>query len=288
MIAPILNEHHYVNTHLEKDEMLRSTWDKVWDVVCRIFHAISFILFSMLPHFFAYIFCPSSSYVSLDQKPEWKENSEGLFLFTTGLFGHPVWSAPYLAQIEQERPHFDVKIPYIPHEGNCPLDEAAVPIANMVKDYIKTHPGKPVCIIGVSNGGRIAARVSELCRQEEVSMFVGSLAGIFFGTQQMEHYKHSPIFHPAIVSDFTFNSLGSKTLIEEMRRPIAKGSRHFEFYTGNQENVIPNFSSCLPILGLGEKHLVLRGHDHMTITEGARAEVMKNAYAWIDALPRKT
>lgn len=287
MVNPLEEQKKYTYMGAEIAYKGLPLWEKIVDVACQIFNAIVFFVAVMLPHFCIYLFCRSESYVDPVQVDYgWKESNTGLFLFITGLKGHPVWAAPYLEQIKNDRPNVEVRIPFIPHGGNCNLDEATLPILGMVKDYIEKHPGKPICIIGTSNGARIAAKIETLLRSENVSIRVTGIAGVFFGTEMMEVLKQINIasiaLHPDVVADLSVNSETSRNLIDAMREPEHLGERAYEFYAASNDLHIPNFSSCLPLLGRGERHHLLRGWDHMNITEGVRPRELQRAYAWMD------
>jgi hypothetical protein len=130
----------YIYTDAQDIYEKRDLWDKIVDVATSFFHMIAIFFTETIPNFFNYIFSPHKSYcIPSGENNDWKENSSGLFVFLTGLKGHPVWAAPYLAQIEKERPNIEVRLPHIPHEGDCSLDEATQPVLDMVKDYIQKN-----------------------------------------------------------------------------------------------------------------------------------------------------
>ena len=119
----------------------------------------------------------------------WKKNSEGLYLFVHGLQSHPhVWH-DYIDQLKEKNPNVDIKAPYVTKRGNCSLEEATEPLKKMVLDYIEKHPGKPICFIGTSNGGRIIAFLSTFLRGYKTAIKVCSIAGVFLGTSVIKTIK---------------------------------------------------------------------------------------------------
>jgi hypothetical protein len=73
-------------------------------------------------------------------------------------------------------------------------------------------------------------------------------------------------------------------LIEAMRAPMPEGkekNRSYEFYATPNDWHIPNFSSCLPILGKGESLHLVPGHGHLSIAGAIYKKELERAYAWM-------
>jgi hypothetical protein len=178
-------------------------------------------------------------------------------------------------------------VPYVPHRGNCSLKEAAEPILAMVEDYIEKNPGKPVILIGTSNGGRIAAYIETKLRHLNVAIRVAGIAGAFFGSTQMNLLKTlgiAPLFLKSVViEELEAASLTARQLIEEMRRPVVVGKRSYEFYATANDLYIPNFSFCFPKLA-GAKYHLLKGYDHVSLAGRVCRQELKRSFAWMDGL----
>ena len=72
-----------------------------------------------------------------------------------GLKGRPnIW----YRQLNELRKNgqYEIRAPKVYHRGKCSISAAADPIFKMIADYASKNPGKPICLMGVSNGGRIA------------------------------------------------------------------------------------------------------------------------------------
>jgi hypothetical protein len=252
-----------------------------------IFHAIAYA-FACLPDLFTYYFnrpapfCDPAAF-----EHNWKEDSEGLVVILSGLYSIPSWACPYIRQIEQERSHLDVKVPMIPHFGNCNLDEASTPIIAMVRDYVQHNPGKPVSLIGVSRSGPIAAAVDLGLREENVSMRITTIAGAFFGPPAIELCKRWPInalqiLDPQLVEEFSVDSNSSRRLIEHLRfDDLTHGERSYAFYASLNDYLIPTHAS-LPLLCKREELYLLRGWHHFTLHLGIREAVLQNIFQWFD------
>ena len=124
-------------------------------------------------------------YYSVSPENSWKEDNQGLYLLIHGLMGHPsIWNS-HLAKLHQIHPEAEIKAPFVAHKGNCSLEEASASLLKMVKDYAKRNSGKPICLIGVSNGARIAAYLETTLRKEDLNpkIKVSAIAGPFLGTK---------------------------------------------------------------------------------------------------------
>lgn len=200
-------------------------------------------------------------------------DNKGLVVFIHGLNSTPkIGSELYKKEIEtQADGEFEVWVPKVPEQGNCSLEKASKPILEMVRKYIETNPGKPVQLIGHSNGGRIAAYIETHLRDTEVDIRMTGIAGVFFGSDAMNLYKKTGTAHlllsRAILEDLQTASKTSKKLIEDMSEPVTIGSREYTFYASVNDLAIPNFSSCLPRINQNEKCHIVFNCGHTEIQE---------------------
>lgn len=282
-----INPDRYICVKNEQDYKSRPLSDRILNEIRSIFNNIAYFT-SLAPHFLSYTFRRDPSYcIPSGEDNAWRPKSDGLFILATGLNGHPAWAGPYLSRIQRERPNIEVRIPQVPHEGDTTLQEAADPIVAMARDYIRKNPGKPISIIGTSNGGRIAAYVETRLRNEPVSIRVTGIAGVYFGSERMSegisHKIASFRYCPEIVTDLSMGSPAARTLIEEMRAPLCQGERSYEFYAATNDSFVPNFSSCHPLLGKGEELHLVEGHGHLSILGAVCERELDRALAWMDA-----
>ncbi len=277
----------YINTQIEQDYQIKPLLERITDEIITIFHNAAYFI-SLIPHFLVYTFHRPANYCLIDlENEQWQHENTGLFVFITGLNGHPTWAAPYLSSIQAEHPHIEVRIPVIPHGGDCSLEEASGPIVDLVQHYIQANPGKKICLIGISNGGRSAGYVETQLRNEEAAIRVTGIAGLFFGSTRMNALAETPFAHhlysPAIIEEFPYSSPRAKALIEGMQQPF-NSERCYEFYAAANDGFIPNFGSCLPRLNHGERHTLITRHGHMSIA-GAICELeLERAYQWMQTV----
>lgn len=275
----------YINTQIEQDYQLKSLPERIVDEIITIFHNCAYFI-SLIPHFLAYMVHRPTNYCTIDiANEQWQQENTGLFVFITGLNGHPVWAAPYLSSIQAEHPTLEVRIPVIPHSGDCSLEEASAPIVDLVRHYIQANPGKKICLIGISNGGRIAGYVETQLRNEEASIRVTGIAGMFFGSIRMNTLVETPLarhlYSSAVIEEFLYASSRAQALIEAMQEPSSP-ERNYEFYAAANDGFIPNFGSCLPVLNHGERHTLITGHGHMSIAGAICKQELQRACEWME------
>lgn len=206
------------------------------------------------------------------------ENSEGLIVYIHGLVSDPViGKSLYAQEIEKREPgKYTILVPNVPKKGNCSLEEAATPILEIVRKYIKENPGKPVQLIGHSNGGRIAGYIETHTRDLDVNMRVTGIAGVFEGTNIVNIgniFNLTNVFiSPVLANELKTNSKVSKKLINDMRQKVENGSRKYTFYTTVDDLAIPNYTSCLPKINQKEEYIIKTGCSHSSIQRAINKE----------------
>ncbi len=217
----------------------------------------------------------------------WDKEKKGLFVILHGLKGSPIFSpASYRDQIEKEFPgKYEIKVLYVPDAGNCPLKKAAEPFIEMVRDYVEANPGKPVTVIGTSNGARIAGAIDCATRDKEVNMRIVGIVGAFFGSRTMSIADHLGLakwfFDADVVDELKEGSDVAKKLIQDMQAPVEKGSRCYDLSASENDLLIPNTDGCFPRLKNAEYHLE-NGFDHVSLAGHIQNSVLQRAYLWMD------
>lgn len=216
--------------------------------------------------------------------------SKGLYVLIHGLKGHPCCWDNYINQIKEQQPCSDCFVPNIKDGGNNSLEEIANPILEAVRDYVEKNPGKPICLIGVSNGTRIAGYIERNLMLEKTAIKTISIAGVHFGTKiidKLERFKLLKILnlHPAIVQDFKYGSETAKKYLDEWRESdkLAKGERSREFYATTEDDKALGFESGLPIInGLKDTHIIIHGESHNSIVDALQKRVLGNCKTWME------
>ena len=217
----------------------------------------------------------------------WKTNSKGLYVLIHGLNGQPsIWNG-HIAELEKMH-HTDLFVPCVPHKGNCSLEEAAIPILNQLLDFIQQHPDKPICLIGVSNGARLALWLEVQLRKKasHTAIKISNIAGVHLGSSRMNFVASYRCtrwwfrYKPQTLEELAFNSPKAKQLINAVREPF-EGTRDYEFFASTEDFHIPETDSSLPNLDKGEKHHLISGYAHSGIVGGVKKRQLESCHEWM-------
>lgn len=235
--------------------------------------------------------CIQGAYVYPKDSLPWNQSgeSQGLYLFIHGLKGSPTHWNEYCKEIRQNDPEAHIFVPQVPLEGNCDLETAAKPILDVLEDYLKKFPGKPVALVGTSNGGRIAEYIESRVNPELLGvshLSVVSLAGVHYGTKLMDQVKKMGLLfltgvNKKLADEFLYGSGPAKqnlTLWQNRQGIWARQNRavrHLFCATTEDEQVRGNESS-LPYHNASLcAYKVVHGHSHTSIVDGVRNDVME-------------
>lgn len=228
-------------------------------------------------------------YVELkDRDVVWKEDSEGLYLLCHGLGSHPKAWDPVIHQLKQKHATADIVAPFIKDGGNCSNHEAAEPVLRLAQQYLKKHPQKPICIVGYSNGARIAAYL-EARIPNETPVKVCSVAGPFFGAKIVESVKKFALLRKAysqeLLNELTPGSDIAHSLIMSMKRENSP-NRWYSFFASKDDTVVDHETSK-PVLdlGKGEKVFHYERTGHCSIVRVASKDIAKDTTDWMKERP---
>ncbi len=236
----------------------------------------------------------------------WQEKSCGLHVFIHGLKAHPsIWDG-HIAEEKKinasrtDQEPIETYVPFVPKAGDCTLKEAGDPILKQVKSYIdhyrKKHPDGPVCPIclsGVSNGGRIATYIETQLRKDEkysdVPVMVSTIAAVHYGTEAFDAWysrfggKQSAV----IREELSFGSDTAKSLLDEVNAVPADfdvSKRKFLFFGTRDDWHVTHVGSTIPKINKVFKReaVILEGFMHSGVVKGARKKHLADAHAWLN------
>ncbi len=220
----------------------------------------------------------------------WNKDSQGLIIFIHGLHSDPsTWFQQALLLSKNTK--VDSYAPIVPKRGVCSLDEATKPLLPKIIDYTKKNPGKPVCLLGASNGGRIALSLESKLRYStpRTPVKISSIAGVHFGSSRVNRLEKHWIlkwFCPGKVKqELKFGSTRAERLLEQVKKELPKNCapRSYDFYATREDLLIPDLSSTLPELGKGEKAHIINGVGHSSIVAAVAREQMDSCFQWIQS-----
>lgn len=218
----------------------------------------------------------------------WKEGNRGLYLLIHGLNGRPNIWFDQLQLLRQQQPDCEIRIPYIHQRGNCKLSCAVEPIFQMLQSYMEENPGKPICIMGVSNGGRIAAELDLRLREQESKVRLSIVAGAIMGSQKMDLLKRTGLarflHHKAIVREISYCSLQARLHLGKLQDPLPpRVQRSYEFFASTEDFQISPCSAALPEVGHGATYNLVHGENHSSIVSAICATQVLNCVDWMSA-----
>lgn len=217
-----------------------------------------------------------------------KERSDGLYVFVHGLCGVPFCWEHYRRVIKQIKPQAHCFIPDVWKVGNCPLEESAAPILAAVNHYAKKFPGKPINLVGLSNGGRIVGWLERSLQLEGTPIKVVSIAGVHFGTKVIGYFsgplgkraiKQLTGYCDEIQKDLIFGGASARRNLDLWRAAAAMGhSRATQryFYASTEDELVRSTAAALPKISEIDSYRIVHGHSHTSIVEGVRDQVLKD------------
>lgn len=228
-----------------------------------------------------------AEYVVPSDENNWKEGNRGLYVAVHGLKGHPRIWRNQLERLKQQNENFEIRLPYVPQRGNCRLGDAVDPIEGMVRDYIEQNPERPVCLLGVSNGSRVAMELEVRLRDTKTPIYVSNVAGALSGTKQMNLAQRLKVatllYNSDIVDEMHYQSDRSKHLLEKVREPLENGvQRVYDFYASPDDFQIKPYTGSLPALeGKRATYFEVPGENHSSIVAKVAAVQTDRCMAWM-------
>jgi hypothetical protein len=287
MTFAVTKNSNYIYTPLEIFDDQRFVLKKIFDLSAALLREIVYV-FTMIH---GRIFNDFSLY---SNPVEWKENSQGLYVLIHGLNGHPgIWQT-HVNLLKRDELDKDLFIPFVPLKGNGKLKAVVPPILATLKDYAQKNPGKPICLIGVSNGGRICTWLESQLRTEVAStpVKVSTIAAVHFGSSRMDWFKW---FHewtgwslggytPSVVKELCFGSKKAKKILDRISQPLPNGVTRgkFEFFASTEDFHVPDFICSIPKIGdhPSKKHIV-HGYAHSGIVSGVAQQQVQSCKKWM-------
>lgn len=223
-----------------------------------------------------------------DKKIEWKSDSEGLVVLVHGLGNS---SSSWYSQLSllTQYETIDVFAPELFKRGLCSLEEAASPLLPTLLDYIQKNPGRPLCLVGTSNGGRVTAWLETQLRQmsPQTPVKVSNVAGVHLGSQRMNLVEKLSvgkwIYPEALRQELQYSSAKAKELMDLINTPLPANcaQRTYEFYASTEDLTIPDLDSTLPQISHNKTYYIIHGESHSSIVTAVAEMQIKSCHQWI-------
>ncbi len=270
------------DTAFREEHDHRDSIQKVVDFSLSLFRQIQFSLIFLYNRLFL-----STSWCS--KLNVQKSDSRGLVVLIHGLHSDPVAWYCQLG-ILQKYEKIDVYAPTVTKRGLCPLKEAAEPILGPLLNYIQENPGKPLCLLGHSNGTRIATRLETQLRElaPQTPIKVSTIAGVHLGSSQMDRLEEVGLakhFYPEdLRHELKYGSEKAKELLNQISSdlPIGCAERDYEFFAATEDLSVPDLGSSLPRINRNERFQILHGHSHDSIVTAVAQQQIASCVFWMD------
>jgi hypothetical protein len=270
------------NSKIFFEEDQRSCGMKLVDLIISIFrHALYSVKF-------AYQKRTMKNRQYCEQNIQWSPQSKGLVVLLHGLNSDPaVWHSQ-LSLLSKET-EISTFAPVVPNRGMCSLSAAAAPILPTVLDYIAKNPQKPVCILGFSNGSRIATWLETRLRYQAplAPVMVSTIAGVHLGSHRVDLMNTCRLpnyfFPETLRSELTYNNPYAIELLNAVRAPLPLhcAPRKYEFYATTEDILVPDLDSSLPQIHKGERHYVVHGQSHGSLVSAIAQKQIASSVEWI-------
>lgn len=186
-----------------------------------------------------------------------------------GLDGHPVHfrtHAQRLAAVDG----LECWIPTVYQHGNCSLEEATAPLWARLQAFVARHGRDvPIVLVGVSNGGRIAANLEVHMRRHCANpVLLSTVATPYNGTKMLSWFgkaaKALGVWGRTIVNELSHKSPTCFDLVKEMRVVPTAADREYVFYAARHDWMVVPADSAHPVLGRDEEHVWLERDGHLS------------------------
>lgn len=215
----------------------------------------------------------------IDPSPQ----SDGLCLLIQGLGGYPFIWKKYIDILKKENPRLHCVAPVVYKKGNYHFKTVAKPILPIIQDYIAKNPGKPISLVGISNGARIAAFLERKLKNEKTPIKTISIAGVHFGTRLMDRaiktgFTKVFMVHPEVQREMRFAAEPNIRRLEAWRSCAieTKGIRERDFFASTEDGRVDLRSSIPKINPQTDSKHILHKESHISIMDGARNPVVKS------------
>ena len=232
---------------------------------------------------------PSEYVVPSATDNHWKDDSQGLYVAIHGVNGRPTIWHPQLHALREKQPHFDIRFPYVPQKGNCSLDESVAPIEAMVRDYIRKHPAKPISLLGISNGARIAAELEIRLRNTQSPIKLSAIAGPFEGTKKLDLADKlgvaNWIYATPFIDELRYQSNTATQLMRRMNEAYNRTPRSYDFYATPNDSQISPYTGSFPRLeGKDANYFLVPGENHNSIVSRVSELQIQRCMEWMNRI----
>lgn len=216
--------------------------------------------------------------------------SSGLAVFIHGMNHSPGQFHEYCEEIRKVNKQVTILAPRVKNRGQCAVEEAAQEIFAQISQWRKNNQKKPIVLVGISNGGRLAALLGDKLVDSGHPVKVVCIAAPLYGTTMLNPSFSARIlavwqriakllYHEKVVEELSYNSPKAIEIIGRMQNAAKKGVS-FDFYSSLSNTVRP-VSSSYPSGVQNSRHFLLKYAGHDSILREIKEKVVSDTITFI-------
>lgn len=219
-------------------------------------------------------------------------NASALIVFAHGLQSNPKQFTWHVDALREAVPGAALWIPKLPKLGDAPLDELVETIYVPTRRWMLANPGKPIVLIGTSNGGRIMLEVStQLSAAPPAapnSILLVSIAGAIGGSKLLALGNTLGVtrlmFSPALRNELEWNSQCVNDLVDRAAEASKQRVVQYLFIgaTAELETQLATSLAPFPILNGDQWNVLVRRMAHSGIVMYTAPMVVTAVQEWIE------
>jgi len=147
--------------------------------------------------------------------------------------------------------NWSIFAPIVLERGSTYLDSSVQPILNQIQSWTRNNIGKPIVLLGTSNGGRIVLELSNRLKND-CPILVISLAGAIGGSGLLSFGKKlglaKYLVQTPVYEELTVNSVRVQKLISDARQRASIGNICYIFIGSSFDHLLLQSSLAFPNL----------------------------------------
>ena len=185
-----------------------------------------------------------------------------------GLNGSPADMRTYTEHLEE---WCAVYCPAIRYGGNMSCKATAATVWPVIEEHLTKHPDALVVLVGLSNGGRLAAQLDLWLRihSPQTRAVVYTIVCPFKGTFMINLLgrlgEYTGVYSRRVYEEMRYDSAVARELVQALQAPLPPSCRRkYILVAAKRDLIVVPYCSALPKLGHGETTITLEDDTHVT------------------------
>lgn len=185
-----------------------------------------------------------------------------------GLNGSPADMRTYTDHLED---WCAVYCPAISYGGNMSCKATAATVWPVIEKHLEKHPDALVVLVGLSNGGRLAAQLDIWLRMHSphtpavVYTIVCPFKGTFMINLLGRAGEYTGVYSHRVFEEMRYDSKVAQELVQALRAPLPPNCRRkYILVAAKRDLIVVPYCSALPSLEHNETTITLEDDTHVT------------------------